>query len=90
MDILSGTREKVGEVAGLSFSAEDGSLVRIALKRPLIARRDPTVELPTSWVKDLAVDGILLNVGQSAVDTLLEAGTAGYCRPRRRPAGPPD
>lgn len=77
MDILSDVGDKVGEVAGLSFSSDDGSLMRIVLKRPLIARRDPHVELPTSWVKDLAVDGILLNVGAAEVDTLLEANTAG-------------
>ncbi|MGD9890798.1 MAG: PRC-barrel domain-containing protein [Dehalococcoidia bacterium] len=77
MDILSNLGDKVGEVAELSFSSEDGSLVRLVLKRPLIARRDPHVELPVTWVKDLAVDGILLNVGKSDIDNLLEANAAG-------------
>jgi sporulation protein YlmC with PRC-barrel domain len=76
MDILSDLGDKVGEVEELSFSSEDGSLVRLVLKRPLIARRDPHVELPVAWVKDLAVDGILLNVGKSDVDALLEANAA--------------
>jgi sporulation protein YlmC with PRC-barrel domain len=77
MDVLSDIGDKVGEVAELSFSSEDGSLVRLVLKRPLIARRDPHVELPVAWVKDLAVDGILLTVGKSEVDALLETSTAG-------------
>jgi sporulation protein YlmC with PRC-barrel domain len=77
MDILSNLGDKVGEVAELSFDSDDGSLVRLVLKRPLIARRDPHVELPVSWVKDLAVDGILLNVGKPDVDALLETNTAG-------------
>jgi sporulation protein YlmC with PRC-barrel domain len=77
MDILSNVGDKVGEVAELSFDSDDGSLVRLVLKRPLIARRDPHAAVPVSWVKDLAVDGILLNVGKSDVDALLEANTAG-------------
>ena len=77
MDILSNVGDKVGKVAELSFSSEDGTLVRLVLKRPLIARRDPHVELPVTWVKDLAVDGILLNVGKSDVDALLETSAAG-------------
>jgi sporulation protein YlmC with PRC-barrel domain len=76
MDILSKLGDKVGEVADLSFSSEDGSVVRLVLKRPLVLRQDPRVDLPVSWIKDLAVDGILLNVEKSEVDALLEANTA--------------
>jgi sporulation protein YlmC with PRC-barrel domain len=75
MDIITNDGEKAGEVAELAFTVEDGAVARIVLKRPLIARRDPHVELPTTWVKDLAVDGILLNVSKRDVDTLLESGT---------------
>jgi sporulation protein YlmC with PRC-barrel domain len=77
MDIISDIGDKVGEIGELSFSSEDGTLVRLVLKRPLIARRDPHVELPVTWVKDLAVDGILLTVGKADVDALLETNTAG-------------
>jgi sporulation protein YlmC with PRC-barrel domain len=77
MDIISNIGDKVGEIAELSFASEDGTLVRLVLKRPLIARRDPHVELPVAWVKDLAVDGILLTVGKADVDTLLATNAAG-------------
>jgi sporulation protein YlmC with PRC-barrel domain len=73
MDIIATDGSKVGEVAEMSFTVADGRVARIVLKRPLIARRDPHAELPVAWVKDLAVDGILLNVAKSQVDALLEA-----------------
>jgi sporulation protein YlmC with PRC-barrel domain len=74
MDIITNDGEKAGEIAAMSFTVEDGAPAKLVLKRPLIARRDPHVELPIAWVKDLAVDGVLLNVSKREVDALLESG----------------
>jgi sporulation protein YlmC with PRC-barrel domain len=66
MDVLDVTGEKLGELGELVVRVEDGMPVRISLSEGFIFKQSHNP--PIDWIKEFAVDGIVLNVGRQEVE----------------------
>jgi uncharacterized protein YrrD len=71
MDVLDVTGEKLGELGELVVRVEDGMPVRISLSEGFIFKQSHN--LPIDWIKEFAVDGIVLNVGRQEVEAREQA-----------------
>jgi len=66
MDVLDVTGEKIGELGEFEVRADDGMPVRMAVREGLIFKHSR--ELPITWLKQLAGDGVVLNVGRQELE----------------------
>ena len=68
--VLDMDGNKVGEVHEMSFSTENGAPPRLVVRSGGLFHHD--TELPASMVREIADDGVMLNVGRAEVERLGE------------------
>ena len=67
MPILDLSGEKIGEVGDFAVDSADGMPVRLSARTGLLSKHER--ELPIGWIKELARDGVVLNLARHEMDT---------------------
>jgi sporulation protein YlmC with PRC-barrel domain len=67
-DVLDVNGEKVGDVSGLSFSSDDGSITGLKIQEGFLFKKE--TEIPAAWVEDVTANGVVLNVAKEEVEGL--------------------
>ena len=65
-DVLDITGERLGDLGEFAVRVEDGRPVLIGLREGLIFKKSHG--LPVGWIKELAADGVVLNVGRQEIE----------------------